>query len=185
MIKFVSMTAEANAVYERWTRVVPEDDEPDVVGVQVAPASNEALDAFQARFGLELPSSFRALYALSNGTSTMDGDENVFWSLTAMSNVRASFEVEDPTAHWVAFADFRLQSSTYYLRLDRKDGGDSVWLDAPKRNVQLIDRAVRIADSFAEFLTRYAESPLYWKKKQKEKKATSRAGRVRARKSRG
>ena len=128
------------------------DPDDGVIGVQQAPASEEALDAFETTHGVKLPSAFRQLYGLSDGTTEMDGHEQIFWPISAMGNVLGSFDGSDSAAHWIGFADFRLQTEVFYLRIDRTDGTASVWLD----------RARQVTESFDAFLEGYASHPLFW-----------------------
>lgn len=157
------MSQVANVVFEQWTHAQVDEEEPDIVGVHNEPASAEALDAFEQRHDVKLPAAFRALYALSDGTGVMDAHEHIFWPLAAMSSQLKTYDVEDPAARWIGFADFRLQTAVYYLRVDRSDGGDSVWIDAYASKEKLPDRMQSIAESFEQFLERYADDPLFWK----------------------
>jgi hypothetical protein len=70
------------AVYERWRSVVV--DEEGAPGADCEGATEAALAAFAGRHGVTLPASFRELYRLSNGTSGMDGHEQIFWPIDAM-----------------------------------------------------------------------------------------------------
>jgi hypothetical protein len=153
----------ARAVVERWKKVVVDEDE-GLTGVQQEPATEETLAAFEARHGVRLPTAFRALYALSNGTTEMDGHEQIFWPLSAIDNVLRSFDAGDPAAHWIGFADFRLQATVFYLRIDRADGAATVWIDrASKKKKPFPSCCVALTDSFDAFLAAYAKKPLFWK----------------------
>ena len=58
-----------------------------------------------------LPDSFRELYRLSDGSTEMDGHEQLFWPLSAITRTLDSFDAGDPDATWLGFADFRLQTA--------------------------------------------------------------------------
>lgn len=82
----------------------------------------------------------------------MDTHEQIFWSLSAMTN--AYFDPGDADATWLGFADFRLQQSTFYLRVERGTGKTTVWLD----------RKQQVAETFDDFLNAYTRNPLFWRK---------------------
>jgi len=139
----------AAQVYEAWLAVVYDEDE-GLTGVQTEGATDEELGAFEKHFAVKLPASFRELYRLSNGTTDVDGHEQIFWPLSAMKN--AYLDPGDPNATWLGFADFRLQAATLYLRIDRATAATSVWLD----------RKEPLTATFDDYLTCYAEAPLFW-----------------------
>ena len=151
----------AQAVLERWKNVVV-DEEEGLKGVEQDPLTEARLVAFERDHGLRLPASFRDLYLLSDGTSETDGHEQIFWPLAAIENTLTSFDAGDPDAHWIGFADHRLQTSVFYLRIGRADGAATVWLD-PVAGGGFPARLEPLTDSFDAFLSAYAADPLFWK----------------------
>lgn len=154
----------AHAVHRLWKDVLV-DANDEIRGAHREPATEAALDAFEKAHGVTLPKAFRALYLLSDGTGVMDGHEQIFWPIQAIANVMRTFDPEDPKAIWIGFADFRLRSVVFFLRVDRATKEIDVWSDRTKR----------IASSFDEMLERYVESPLFWKKPPKRKKRKARS----------
>jgi hypothetical protein len=153
------------AVFERWQRAVV-DEEEGLCGAEGEGAPEAAIEAFQRRHGVVLPASFRQLYRLSDGTAVMDGHEQIFWPLGAITRTLDSFDAGDPDAVWVGFADFRLQTEVFYLRADRGTGEATVWIDRGPPGKPLVAKVVKLADSFDAYLERYVEDPLFWRARQ-------------------
>ena len=152
----------ARAVYTRWQQVIV-DEEDGSRGAEVEGAPEAVLDAFERRYGVALPRSFRELYQLSDGTAVMDGHEQIFWPIGAIARTLDSFDPGDPQALWVGFADYRLQTTVFFLRADRGTGSTSVWIDQLSRDKPFPARLVKLAESFDAYLQRYAEDPLFWR----------------------
>jgi hypothetical protein len=104
-------------------------------------------DALERKRGIVLPSSFRELWTLSDGTGAMDDDEFIFWPLDNITSDPSLGPGAAPGGLLV-FADRRLGMRHYCLRFD----GSSA------RDVVDIDEKI-IAGSFDEFLERYLENP--------------------------
>jgi hypothetical protein len=162
----------ARAVFERWQRAVV-DDEEDLQGAQSEGATDAEIEAFERRHGVVLPASFRELYRLSDGTAVMDGHEQIFWPLSAITRTLESFDAGDPEALWIGFADFRLQMAVFYLRADRQTGAMSVWIDRGPPGKPLLAKVAKLVDSFDAYLRRYAENPLFWRVQKKASRAST------------
>jgi hypothetical protein len=159
----------ARAVVERWKRAIV-DEEDGSQGAENAGATEAALEAFEQHHGVVLPPSFRELYRLSDGTAVMEGHEQIFWPLAAITRTLDSFDAGDPEAVWVGFADFRLQTAVFYLRADRRTSGTSVWIDRGPPGKPLLKKVAKLVDDFDAFLQHYAENPLFWRTKKTTKK---------------
>jgi hypothetical protein len=153
----------AQSVLERWKNAVVSEEE-GLRGAEQEPLTEAQLVAFERGHGLRLPASFRDLYLLSDGTSEMDGHEQIFWPLSAIENTLKGFDAGDPDAHWIGFADYRLQTSVFYLRICRADGAATVWHD-PVVGGGFPARLESLTDSFDAFLSAYAADPLFWREK--------------------
>ena len=156
----------ARAVFARWREAIVDADE-DMRGVQTEGASDASMDAFERKFDVVLPASFRELYRLSDGTAEMDGHEQIFWPLSAITRTLDSFDAGDPDATWLGFADFRLQTAVFYLRADRHTHATSVWIDRGPPGKPLLKKVEKLTDTFDDYLLRYAEDALFWRKKKR------------------
>jgi hypothetical protein len=112
----------------------------------------DALDRLEARRGIALPATFRALWGCSDGTAAMDDGERIFWPLDNIADDPSLPPAAHPAQHLV-FADWRLAAAVYRLGFDvgRAGGVTVVRADA------LTFREV--APSFDDFLARYLAEP--------------------------
>jgi hypothetical protein len=131
-------------------------------------ASPGALDAFEARYRVVLPSAFRRYLAAVDG---MTGDQDrdypsdrycyCFWGLPALLSVRDYWSYQVPgqptagdgtdwTDRWFPFADFLINSHAYAIRLtaDPDDGGPFCLWDFGQERYA-------VAPSFEAFLEIY------------------------------
>ena len=143
----------ARDAFALWKSTAPDEDEPDVLGIEVEGADAAALTAFENKHGITLPAAFRELWLLSDGTSTMDRGEHIFWPLDVIDSELARWN-ESGKPGWIPFADFRLSARTFMLRYEG-ESEPAVWV------FDALDRwpagATRDADTFDAFLTRYVE----------------------------
>jgi hypothetical protein len=149
----------ARQVFESWKATQPDEDDPDFVGIQSdVGVSAEALDAFESKHGLALPRAFRDLWMLSDGTTTMDRGEMIFWPLDVIDAQVTKWNAPDAAARFIAFADFRLSAVTYMLCYTPSSSAveAAVWsFDATDR---WPSGAKQHEATFDAFLARYVEA---------------------------
>jgi hypothetical protein len=125
----------AQRIAEKWSATgIARDQETETA------AAAAALDALAQLRGIALPATFRELWAISDGTATMDDDELTFWPL---DNI-ASDPALGPWQGLLVFADCGLGSRLFCIRFDGACAGGVVdTVGEP------------LARSFDEFLERY------------------------------
>jgi hypothetical protein len=123
-------------------------------GVAIRPGNSpEDLAAFEARYGVALPSAFRDYFAAVDGTGDdYDGGFIRFWPLAEVQPI-LEYNLWKPgeapgLVGWFLFADFMINSHCFVIHLtaDPADGGP-VASDDGDQNRQAL--------SFAAFLERY------------------------------
>jgi hypothetical protein len=112
--------------------------------------SASALDDAEARLQVKLPPAFRALWQLSDGTSTMDEEEFIFWPLDNV--VEEHLALDSPEKQPLVFADFRLCARVFQLQF-RKGRPGAVTVTAATGGTW------PVADRFEDFLDRYLDDP--------------------------
>jgi hypothetical protein len=116
-------------------------------------ASSEALDAFEATYGVSLPSLLRDYFASVDGTGDdSDGVFMRFWTLAEFMPIEEYHSCGPGEAvgfeNWFYFADFMISSHNFAVRLtsDPTDGGPVMFADGG---------LYPLAPSFSAFLERY------------------------------
>ncbi|MCB9631333.1 MAG: SMI1/KNR4 family protein [Sandaracinus sp.] len=122
----------------------------------VARDDDESLRDFEANLeklrarGVRLPPSFVALWRLSDGTAAMDDHEMIFWPLDNVLDDPS----RDPSSRDLVFADYRLGSTSFFLRLE----GDAASVHRVRDSRP--ETSERVAESFEDFLERYLQAPV-------------------------
>ena len=125
-------------------------------------ATSEELDQFERDFVLRLPSDFRKLYSLCDGTLNGDFDDCFFtlWPLARIREEKGVWWHEAFDGHYVRFADAMICAPTFALRLPRNAPSDIVaeWdIGLPRHEVV----ARSAADFAAKHLAGRLPGPLY------------------------
>ena len=124
-------------------------------GVRLRPgASEEEMAAFEARYGVRLPSDLREYFAAADGFDGSTDDETItFLGLDEVKPLGEywSPEVEGGNSYFV-FADFLISSHVYAVRLARDAGAGNPVAVVYDREL------VEAAGSFSEFVAGYLES---------------------------
>jgi hypothetical protein len=113
------------------------------------------LDAFEAKFEVVLPQTFRALYKLSDGTASHDPHLLTFYPVAVIAHYT---ETDASGGCWVGFADYASSRSLFLLRF-AVGLPVEVLADPGSTTQALAERAVPVADSFDAFLRTYLRDP--------------------------
>lgn len=104
----------ARRVVDRWIAMNVARDQEDELTV-----AESALDALERLRGIRLPRAFRELWAVSDGTATMDDDELTFWPL---DNITSDPSL-GPWQGLLVFADYQLGTRYFGIRFEGAEAG--------------------------------------------------------------
>jgi hypothetical protein len=133
-------------------------------GISRSGVSDAEICAFEARYRIVIPADVRQYFARLNGTGDdMDGETYRFWPLAEVKPVHEELvgfrgiQYPDRYAYpdCFVFADYMISSWLYAVKLTR-----DATQPAPVYRVTASEvPGERMADSFCDFMSRYANDP--------------------------